>query len=335
MPWDNVECHPTVRKTVVRSISRGLFGQTCLIYGPPGAGQASVAQAIAQTIVCKEIAGDFCGVCRECRLIQSGEYTDVFNLFPWEDWDKPKRKGKFYSVDHMRMMQQHATIMPYEGERKIFVIHHADLMEGSAPNSLLKILEEPYEHNIFLLLTDSVSRILTTILSRCWKVRLVPMGIGALVERLKADMPEDAAETIARAAGGLPELAGTLIGEDYLDKRDQTIELLKKLRASETYVGEVATIFAKKKEGLQEALAIVSGIMRDGVLSVSGVENGVCLNPDRREEIARLWQGSQPGKLIEGIEKIVDALDAITGSANPNHNILFNDLFLSLHLAGK
>ncbi|MFB3789268.1 MAG: ATP-binding protein [bacterium] len=333
MPWEQVECHPSVRETVVRAMAKGLMGHTVLIHGEPGAGQTAVARAIAQTYNCQELEHDFCGACRPCRLIAEKSFSDVLELVPWKDWSDSERKGKTYSVGHMREMQQFAMALPMESKYKIFIIHQADLTNPSsgypyAANSLLKILEEPYPHNIFLLITDRLERILPTIRSRCWSIRLPPLDAAGLARQLQTSLPAEAAWTVARAAGGLPELARQLIADEYLERRDQCLQTLERLRKEESAVLEEAERMGKVKDRVRDDLAILLRLIRDGVLAANQAGGAVFFNPDRNEQILRLWEGADTLALIQGGEAIVKALEELDRSVNPN--ILLPDLLLGL-----
>ncbi|HQH70577.1 MAG TPA: DNA polymerase III subunit delta' C-terminal domain-containing protein [bacterium] len=328
MPWEQVECHSSVRETVVRAIAKGLMGHTVLIHGEAGAGQVAVARAIAQTYNCKELEHDFCGACRPCRLIVEKSFSDVLELFPWEDWAKPERKGREYSVDHMREMQQFAMALPMESEYKIFLIHHADRANLNAANSLLKILEEPHSHTIFILITENVGGILTTIRSRCWLVRLPPLDTAELVRRLQATLPGEAAWTIARAAGGLPELARQLIADDYLERRDRCLQTLERLRDQEAAVLEEAERMVKAKDDLRDNLTILLRLVRDGVLAANQAGETLFFNPDRNEAIRRLWRNADSPALVQGGEAVLKTLDDLDRYVNPS--VLIADLMLAL-----
>ncbi len=328
MPWDQVDCHASVRENVVRAIAKGLLGHSVLIHGEAGAGQVAVARAIAQTYNCKELEHDFCGRCRPCRLIAEKSFSDVLELFPWEDWHKPERKGREYSVGHMRAMQEFAMALPMESEYKIFLIHHADCANDNAANSLLKILEEPYPHTIFLLITENVAGILPTIRSRCWSIRLPPLDTAALARQLQTSIPAEAAWTIARAAGGLPELARQLIEENYLDRRDQLLHSLERVREQESAVLEEAERLAKAKEHLRENLAILLRIVRDGLLAANQTGENRFFNPDRGEQIRRLWEGAASRMLIQTGEEILKSLDELDRYVNPG--LLMAGLMLTI-----
>lgn len=337
MPWIDVSCSPKVRTVVMRAIRRNAFGRTSLVYGPPGAGQIGVARAIAKTFICKKAEDDFCGMCSSCRRIEQGAYPDVLEMYPWDDWskdaekEKGKRKKKEYSVGHMRAVQEQAYLLPYEGDLKVYLIHDAHRMNESSSNSLLKILEEPHSHIRFVLVSDQASAILPTIRSRCWFVRLIPQEIEVLSEMLQPNLSAGQSLTIARAAGGLAEKAFQLVEEDYLSQRDDLIEALLRIRSSESAIIPVTEEIVKGKNDLPFLLDILMRIVRDGLVFVSSDGVTIWENPDRHDDLCRLWQMSQPDGLIDCMNVILDCKDDLERFVNPT--ILIMDLFIRLRQA--
>ncbi len=352
MSWNSVECHPSVKKYLIRSIEKGMIGGTNLIYGPTGAGQVSVARALAQTFLCERMNDDFCGECPTCFRVQHKTYADLLEFRP---------KKATYLIEQLRQMQYSAVMQPYQGDKKIFILHDAHRMNKESANSLLKILEEPYEHNIFLLLTDNVTGILPTIVSRCRKIRLAPLPIHDLQKRLGEKLPETEAETLARASGGLPEMAEALQESNYLQTRDTILGWLESIRKRESDVYDIVNKMAKKtsqeKEGeehtdpelyfldspdltkrekdrllekyyLRKHLTIILRLIRDGILLLSGCETAPFLNTDKRESLQKLWQGEKPELLIRKFEITLEAIEGI--DKNLNTSILLSDLLLAL-----
>jgi DNA polymerase-3 subunit delta' len=332
MPWSEVECHPSVRKSLQRSIAKGMLNTTHLLYGPEGAGQGGVARAMAMTLNCLEGTGDFCGGCRNCRRIEQRAFPDVFELYPWEDWAKPERKGKDYGIDHLREVQRAAQMEPYEGSCKVFIVHHAHRMTEEAANCLLKTLEEPNPNVIFILLTENINAILPTILSRCRRIRLMPLPLEELRRQLQAEVSPEQAQTLALAANGLPERARMLKEGGFLEERDSILHLLEQVRSHAAAPMEIVDPLVKEKEKIPERLGILLELLRDGLLSIEFNQAEIYYNPDQKELIERIWKGESAEFMIAGIERVWDALESLEQNVNPV--LLFTDLLLSLSPAG-
>lgn len=313
---------------------RGIAGNSLLIYGPSGAGQAAVSRAVAKTLVCREFPHDFCDQCSACRRIEQRMYPDLFELFPHEDWSKPERKGSNYSIDHLRMMQEYALIQPYESDQRIFILHEAHRMNLECANCLLKILEEPYSHNVFLLLTDTISAILPTILSRCQKIRLSPLPLSTLIQKWNEKRSPESAVALARISGGYPDQIQELIDNDYLEMRDEILQNLIRIRERESAALEIAQQLSdeikkgKRKHSLRALFTILLGLVRDGVLASSNGQHKPYLNQDRETEIQQLWGSEPPETILIKFEKILDAVEGL--DRNLNISLLLTDLFLSL-----
>lgn len=304
-----------------------------------------MARAIAMTLVCRSREDGFCGVCSNCRRIQDGVYPDVIEMHPWENWADPddkekrekqekankKRKKNEYKVEHMRVMQEQAMHLPYEGDLKIYLIHDAHWMNMNSSNSLLKILEEPHSHVRFILTTDQPAGILPTIRSRCWSIRLIPLEIDVLAQSLQKELPPDQAATVARTAGGLPDQARILIEEGYLERRDWLFERLAKVKKRESGVIEAAEEIARSRDDLSQNLTILFRIVRDGLVAVSGGDARQFENQDRSGDLQRLWLGSNADRLIDSMKCVLNALEDSERFVNPT--ILLMDILLQTRRA--
>ena len=206
-------------------------------------------------------------------------------------------------------------------------------MNESSSNSLLKILEEPHSHIRFVLVSDRASAILPTIRSRCWFVRLIPQEIEVLSEMLQPNLSAGQSLTIARAAGGLAEKAVQLIEDNYLAHRDDLFEALLRIQANESAIVNVTEEIAKGKNDLPFLLDILLRIVRDGLVYVSGSGDGVTVweNPDRYDDLCRLWQGARLDGLMDCMYAILDCRDDLERFINPT--ILLMDLLIRLRQA--
>ncbi|MDP8245565.1 MAG: DNA polymerase III subunit delta' C-terminal domain-containing protein [Candidatus Hinthialibacter antarcticus] len=326
MPWADAPCRETVRKMIVRSSEKDMLSGSHLIYGPPGAGQYEVGRALAMTLLCPEVENDFCGACSVCQRILAKTHPDYIELRPEDDWEKPERKGRDYSVGHMRLVMEFARLEPHEGERKIFLAHDAHRMTIAAANSLLKLLEEPHARLLFILLSDNESAVLPTIRSRCRRIRLAPLEAQGLIDRLEG-VSKSEAETIARAAGGLPEKAQSLIEGEYLQERDEILKILQSVLKHEAAVTEAADWLAKDRERMRDRLHILAGLLRDASLAACGAD-GPYVNPDRLDVIQKESKAASPEGWMIKAESVLDSIEGLDRNWNPS--LLFAKLFLEI-----
>ena len=177
-----------------RAPERGIPAQAYLICGEPGSGKKTLARLMAE-----KITGDRSG--RAAR----GEHPDVF-------WLGPKEAGKMIPVEEVRALRREAFVLPNEAPRKVLIIDRAEALNESGQNAILKVLEEPPERAVFLLLAVNRQAMLPTIRSRCVLWELGPVGPEEGVPFLKERFPQNPdTQAALRAAGGNLGLACTYL----------------------------------------------------------------------------------------------------------------------------
>lgn len=136
-----------------------------------GSGIDQLAIHFAHTLVCGNSTSEPCGFCHSCQLSQSGNHPDIH-------WIKPEKEGKSITVDQIRICNQWAVESSQLAGKRVLIISPAEAMNESASNALLKTLESPSEHCVFVLLSANQNRLLPTILSRCQKWQLPESDIN-------------------------------------------------------------------------------------------------------------------------------------------------------------
>lgn len=145
-----------------------------LFYGPEGVGKQEMAQNLAQLLNCEApFQEEPCGSCLPCRKIISGTHPDVTVIVP---------DGLSVKIEQVRQLQEKVYFKCYEGKYKVIMIKEAHLMTLQAANSLLKILEEPPEKTVFILLANDLNKVLVTIQSRCHLLSFADWGKEVEVE---------------------------------------------------------------------------------------------------------------------------------------------------------
>lgn len=159
----------------------GKLAHFYLISGPAGSGKGILADLLAAAMLCRETDAP-CGVCNSCRKVFSRLHPDDITI------DDPEKKT--VSVDLIRRARADIYIRPNEGARKIYRFPRAQDMGIPGQNALLKVLEEPPEYGVFLLLTDNPAKLLPTIRSRCVELKLRPLSADVLLNALKKEFPQ-------------------------------------------------------------------------------------------------------------------------------------------------
>ena len=185
-------------KLIATSLATGRFPHGAIIEGGTPEERLSIAKKIASAIICSDDSSRPCGVCNSCRKTMMGIHPDVIIKQPER---RNSSKNKSYQVDYIREIRDEAYIIPNEADSKIFILEEAQLMNEAGQNAFLKVLEEPPEFAVFILLTSTKSVFLPTILSRAM---VYPLG-GDISEAVDEEIRERAfaaAESIALAVTG-------------------------------------------------------------------------------------------------------------------------------------
>ena len=182
----------------------GRLAHAYLLVGPAHVGKMTVALHLAQLVNCEDPGPGPCNACLQCTRIASGHHADVqvTGLPINEDGSL----GTQIRIEQVRELRKQASLRPYEGQTRVFILQDAELLTNEAANSLLKYLEEPPPNVLLVLLTADEDALLSTVLSRCQRIELRPMPLAALEQVLTADYEVDSerAELISRLSGGCP-----------------------------------------------------------------------------------------------------------------------------------
>lgn len=198
--FDEVVGQEHITATLKQEIASGRVGHAYLFTGSRGTGKTSCSKIIAKAVNCpNQHDGNPCGVCAVCRGIDDGSVLDVTEI------DAASNNG----VDNIRQLREEANFTPAQVNYRVYIIDETHMLSVGAFNALLKIMEEPPEHVIFILATTEVHKIPATILSRCQRFdfrRISPSVIAARVrwvcEQEGIQIDPEAADLIARLAEG-------------------------------------------------------------------------------------------------------------------------------------
>lgn len=189
-------------KTLTTAINTGRIAHAYIFTGIRGTGKTSTARILAKALNCLSSDGPTanpCGVCENCRAIAAGQHIDVMEI------DAASHTG----VDNMRDILDAAQYRPTNGRYKVYIIDEVHMLSTSAFNALLKTLEEPPEHVIFILATTEIRKVPVTILSRCQRFDLVRVPVETLKKHFawiasqeNIELSDGANELLARAADG-------------------------------------------------------------------------------------------------------------------------------------
>jgi DNA polymerase-3 subunit gamma/tau len=189
-------------RTLSNAIEHDRLHHGYMLTGVRGVGKTTTARIIAKALNCSSAGGPTmtpCGTCTDCRQIAAGQHIDVQEL------DAASRT----KVEQMRELLDGVPYLPVQARMKVYIIDEVHMLSNSSFNALLKTLEEPPEHVIFIFATTEIRKVPVTVLSRCQRFDLKRVPAGKLIEHLDrisraegVEMEQGALQLLARAADG-------------------------------------------------------------------------------------------------------------------------------------
>ncbi|MBF8266572.1 MAG: holB [Dehalococcoidia bacterium] len=327
--------HEAAITLLSRSLERDMLSHAYIFVGPPQVGKMTLALALAQGVNClASPASRPCGECSQCRRIAQGRHPDV-QVVDLEVSASRATLKKEIGIDQVREVQHWAILKPYEGRCRVIVFREAAHLSSDASNALLKLLEEPPESVLFILLTIRVESILPTVLSRCQRVDLNPLSLNTVARELLSTrgIPPQEAMELARLSGGRIGWALEAAGNpqvliDYTREVGRVASLVEDgLEERFAYAAELATLFPRDREKALGSLKTALSWWRDLLLVKKGGEELVS-NVSAREALHRCSQWVSTPQVVEAIKRTQDTMDCLEANVNPS--LALEVLMLSL-----
>ena len=300
-----------VTETLQRQVAEGRLSHAYLFTGTRGTGKTTCAKILAKAVNCEHPEnGNPCNKCQSCLGIESGGFLDVMEL------DAASNNG----VDHVRALRDEAIYSPAQVKKRVYIIDEVHMLSIAAFNALLKILEEPPEHLMFILATTELHKVPATILSRCQRFafrRILPREIvgrlNYIAEQEGIDLQPDGAELLAHIADGalrdalslLDQCAaagGTIDSAAVLDALGlagnlQTAQLMDCVLRRDTKAALLLLhrLYGSGKD-VGAVLGELSALARDLLISKTAPEGG-----------AALLTGGYDGQTMDGLLRQADS----------------------------
>jgi DNA polymerase-3 subunit delta' len=329
MSWD-VWGHEWAEALLKKHIAGGLTRHAYLFTGAPGIGRRTLALAFIKALYCQNPPepGEFCGSCRSCKQLDKLQHTDLFI-------GQAAAPGETLKIDTVREIQHNLNMQPYAAPWRTALFLRFEEANLNAQNALLKTLEEPTPLSKLMLTASNENALLPTISSRCEVIRLRPMVLQALAEKLQTArmmLPEEALR-IAHLAGGRPGYALHLA--DNPDEIERILSIASDgadLLSEDTlqrFAYAAAFKDVKKRPVLRETLQIWQSLFRDLLLlSASGDTSDQPLSfLDLRDKLASYSAKGSPElfrKTLSEINRMITYLNANTNLQLLAENLLLN-----------
>jgi DNA polymerase-3 subunit delta' len=289
-----------------RMLASGKLPHALLFSGPAGVGKGMAARGLAYALLCPRGG---CGACDACHKIDEEIHPDLTIL-------RPGGAGEVIAIEAIRDVTARLAYSPHEAPARLVILEDADRLHLNAANAFLKTLEEPPARSYFVLLTSAEGRLLTTILSRCQRVRFVPLPGATLATLLaRRGVPEERARLAAALAGGSAARAIELAGEDALENRQaRVLALVDAARAGLRASSAAAAELAQQKDEIAPTLELLGLWWRDVAALAAGAPEDLCAfrGDAVRAQAARIG----PGAAAARARAVIDAQTALLGYAN-------------------
>jgi DNA polymerase III subunit delta' len=311
--WD-LTGHEWAVNMLKKHIVHGTTRHAYLFSGPPGLGRRTLALRFAQALNCPTPleAGIPCGVCRDCKQIESMRQADLTLV-------QSDSEGGILKVDQIREARKTLILKPYMSKYRVALFLRFHEANDNAANALLKTLEEAPSYAVLILTADTPEQLLPTILSRCEVLRLRPLSVEMVQRELESRAVENSrARLIAHISGGRMGYAIRLIENDsLLEWREERLDdLLKLLPASRVEKFAYADKLARDKDSMRQTITFWLSYWRDVMLRTAQAETPL-VNVDRNveiEDLAGRMDLSSARTVVGGLE---NALEKLERNVNP------------------
>ena len=274
-----------------RSAASGRSSHAYLFLGGAGAGKRLIANTFAKALQCEGEKRP-CDSCKSCHAFNHGNHPDVIYF-------QPLKNGKTYTIEDVReQLLETVDLKPFQYEKKIYIIEKADTLNIQSQNALLKTLEEPPAHAVFLLLAERAEAFLPTILSRVVVMKIRPLSAETIADYLMqaGHLAEESHILSAYAQGRIGQALELVEDEGFREMRQ---DILGKLEVLPSMSEGDAYLLAKDLEGHKNDLRFLD-IMelwyRDLLTAKSLREEGYLIQRDKKDAIFRA--AKEPAALL-------------------------------------
>ncbi len=320
--FDDIVAQRHIVRTLRNALRLSHIHHAYLFAGPRGTGKTSMARLIAKAVNCQApIEERPCNQCEICQAVNEGRLMDLIEI------DAASHTG----VDNVRDILEKVNFRPTQARYKVYVVDEVHMLSTAAFNALLKTLEEPPEHVIFVLATTEVHKIPATVLSRCQRFEFRRIPLDDIVVRLKRicqteeiDAETEALDLIARAATGSMRDAISLLDQMAADGT-VSAEYVRQMLGSERRETVQALIEAWLDDDLNAGIRLINRAVDGGAdprqlaRQISDFLRGLLLmrldagdtwtdpTDDERPQLEKMARRAEPDQLVRAVQRFSEA----------------------------
>lgn len=294
--------HEDILNKLIDNVRRGTNAAAYIFEGHAGLGKHNAARLFAKSLVCESPDAAPCCSCPSCIEAQAESHPDIVYV-------KREKDKASLGIKPIREMIAECNIKPFGKRHKVFIIDEGELLTAEAQNAFLKIIEEPPEYAVFIIVCPSAELLLETVRSRSVTVTFPPVSDEVTRQYIEKKYPDEPrVDFLVKYCEGIPGAADALIGNDEFDAlRDEVLSLVPRLLSqNKAHAFEVADYVENNKARAAEIFDMLLMYLRDALATSMGSPESV-VNTDKRDKIDILAQTYPAGLIVCAADEVITA----------------------------